>query len=199
MRARSARRHIPRCLQDFYQKECWAHHPKPHQEYIDLRRKQVGLGGWVLVGAGQRCEAVQGWPEATLSCAPCSAAVPCRTRRWRRSAPSSSPACDAWVGAPASWHAGRIGRGGRLWQLSGQRRSSSGQRRALHGALPSTCHCEMELSACVSQPAWGCMHQMHSNAPRTKGQGQRQWRRLTLRAERARAGARGGGPAGGLA
>lgn len=33
------------CLQDFYQKECWAHHPKPHQEYIDQRRKQV-LTDW---------------------------------------------------------------------------------------------------------------------------------------------------------
>jgi len=28
-------------LQDFFQKECWAHHPKPHQEYIDMRRKQA--------------------------------------------------------------------------------------------------------------------------------------------------------------
>ncbi|PRW20613.1 mitochondrial import receptor subunit TOM9-2-like [Chlorella sorokiniana] len=25
---------------DFYQKECWAHHPKPHQEYMDMRKKQ---------------------------------------------------------------------------------------------------------------------------------------------------------------
>lgn len=30
--------------QDFYQKECWAHHPKPHQEYIDMRKKQVSKG-----------------------------------------------------------------------------------------------------------------------------------------------------------
>ncbi len=30
--------------QDFYQKECWAHHPKPHQEYMDMRKKQVSRG-----------------------------------------------------------------------------------------------------------------------------------------------------------
>ncbi|PSC74719.1 Serine threonine-kinase TNNI3K [Micractinium conductrix] len=31
--------HVPK-VKDFYQKECWAHHPKPHQEYIDARKKQ---------------------------------------------------------------------------------------------------------------------------------------------------------------
>lgn len=37
-------------LQDFYQKECWAHHPKPHQEYIDARKKQVGwMAGWLPI------------------------------------------------------------------------------------------------------------------------------------------------------
>ncbi|KAL4450555.1 hypothetical protein ABPG77_000911 [Micractinium sp. CCAP 211/92] len=31
--------HVPK-VKDFYQKECWAHHPKPHQEYMDFRKKQ---------------------------------------------------------------------------------------------------------------------------------------------------------------
>ncbi len=26
-------------LQDFFQKDCWAHHPKPYQEYMDWRKK----------------------------------------------------------------------------------------------------------------------------------------------------------------
>jgi exosome complex RNA-binding protein Rrp42 (RNase PH superfamily) len=28
-------------LQDFHQRACWAHHPQPHQEYMDYRKKQV--------------------------------------------------------------------------------------------------------------------------------------------------------------
>ena len=29
-------------LQDFFQKECWKHHPKPHGDYIEEKKKQVG-------------------------------------------------------------------------------------------------------------------------------------------------------------
>lgn len=51
----SSRRDVP-CLQDFYEKECWAHHPKPHQEYMDFRKKQArrrggGLGRGLASGA----------------------------------------------------------------------------------------------------------------------------------------------------
>ena len=28
--------HVPK-VKDFFAKACWAHHPKPHQEYIDAR------------------------------------------------------------------------------------------------------------------------------------------------------------------
>lgn len=31
--------HIPK-VKDFFQKECWAHHPKPHQEYIDMKKQE---------------------------------------------------------------------------------------------------------------------------------------------------------------
>ena len=31
--------HVPK-VRDFFSKECWAHHPKPHQEFIDWRRKE---------------------------------------------------------------------------------------------------------------------------------------------------------------
>ena len=41
-------------LQDFYQKECWAHHPKPHQESIDARKKQVGAAGAATRGGSGR-------------------------------------------------------------------------------------------------------------------------------------------------
>ena len=27
-------------VKDFFEKDCWAHHPKPHQEYIDLKSAQ---------------------------------------------------------------------------------------------------------------------------------------------------------------
>lgn len=27
-------------VQDFFQKDCWKHHPKPHQEYMDWRFKE---------------------------------------------------------------------------------------------------------------------------------------------------------------
>ncbi len=28
------------CLQDFFQKDCWKHHPKPYQEFVDWRLKE---------------------------------------------------------------------------------------------------------------------------------------------------------------
>ena len=31
--------HVPK-VKDFFSKECWAHHPKPHAEYMELRAKQ---------------------------------------------------------------------------------------------------------------------------------------------------------------
>lgn len=31
--------HVPK-VKDFFQKECWAHHPKPHAEYMDWRKKE---------------------------------------------------------------------------------------------------------------------------------------------------------------
>ncbi|KAI3434403.1 hypothetical protein D9Q98_002481 [Chlorella vulgaris] len=31
--------HIPK-VKDFHQRACWAHHPQPHQEYMDYRKKQ---------------------------------------------------------------------------------------------------------------------------------------------------------------
>lgn len=27
-------------VKDFFEKDCWAHHPKPHQEYIDMKAAQ---------------------------------------------------------------------------------------------------------------------------------------------------------------
>jgi hypothetical protein len=30
-------------VQDFFQKECWAHHPKPYQEFMDWRNKEDQL------------------------------------------------------------------------------------------------------------------------------------------------------------
>ena len=27
-------------LQDFFSKDCWAHHPKPYAEYMDWRKKE---------------------------------------------------------------------------------------------------------------------------------------------------------------
>ena len=54
---------VPACaLQDFFQKECWAHHPKPHQEYMDMRRKQVGCVRVCVCGGG-----------GTLCALPCAA------------------------------------------------------------------------------------------------------------------------------
>ena len=26
--------------QDFFQKECWAHHPKPYADYMDMKQKE---------------------------------------------------------------------------------------------------------------------------------------------------------------
>ena len=34
--------HVPK-VKDFYQKECWAHHPKPHADYMEWRIKQDEL------------------------------------------------------------------------------------------------------------------------------------------------------------
>ena len=34
--------HVPK-VKDFYQKECWAHHPKPHADYMEWRPKQDKL------------------------------------------------------------------------------------------------------------------------------------------------------------
>lgn len=31
--------HIPK-VKEFFEKECWQHHPKPHEEYIEWRKKQ---------------------------------------------------------------------------------------------------------------------------------------------------------------
>jgi hypothetical protein len=31
--------HVPK-VKDFFQKECWAHHPKPHADYMEWRTKQ---------------------------------------------------------------------------------------------------------------------------------------------------------------
>ncbi|KAI8107521.1 Serine/threonine-protein kinase TNNI3K [Picochlorum sp. SENEW3] len=31
--------HVPK-VRDFFQKECWAHHPKPHADYIEWKLKQ---------------------------------------------------------------------------------------------------------------------------------------------------------------
>ena len=31
--------HVPK-VKDFFEKECWAHHPKPHQSYVDFRTAQ---------------------------------------------------------------------------------------------------------------------------------------------------------------
>jgi len=27
-------------LQDFYQKDCWAHHPMPYADFIDFKKKE---------------------------------------------------------------------------------------------------------------------------------------------------------------
>jgi hypothetical protein len=27
-------------LQDFYAKDCWAHHPKPYADFIEAKRKE---------------------------------------------------------------------------------------------------------------------------------------------------------------
>jgi hypothetical protein len=52
----------PRLVQDFYEKECWAHHPKPHQEYMDYRLKKVGAG------EESRGQGFALWPGDTMSC-----------------------------------------------------------------------------------------------------------------------------------
>jgi hypothetical protein len=31
--------HIPK-VKDFFQKECWKHHPKPHEEFMEWRKKE---------------------------------------------------------------------------------------------------------------------------------------------------------------
>lgn len=31
--------HVPK-VKDFFQRECWAHHPKPHAEYMEWRKQQ---------------------------------------------------------------------------------------------------------------------------------------------------------------
>merc|ERR1712010_105366 len=31
--------HVPK-VKDFFEKECWAHHPKPHQSYVEAKKKQ---------------------------------------------------------------------------------------------------------------------------------------------------------------
>lgn len=31
--------HIPK-VKDFFQKDCWKHHPKPHEDFMDWRRKE---------------------------------------------------------------------------------------------------------------------------------------------------------------
>jgi len=31
--------HVPK-VKDFFEKECWSHHPKPHQSYVDYKKKQ---------------------------------------------------------------------------------------------------------------------------------------------------------------
>lgn len=33
---------LPRCvlLQDFYSKECWAHHPPPYADFIDFKKQE---------------------------------------------------------------------------------------------------------------------------------------------------------------
>jgi hypothetical protein len=28
------------CLQDFYSKECWAHHPKPYADFMAFKQKE---------------------------------------------------------------------------------------------------------------------------------------------------------------
>lgn len=28
------------CMQDFFQKDCWSHHPKPHADYMEMKQKQ---------------------------------------------------------------------------------------------------------------------------------------------------------------
>jgi hypothetical protein len=34
--------HVPK-VKDFFQKECWAHHPKPHADFIEWKLKQVKI------------------------------------------------------------------------------------------------------------------------------------------------------------
>lgn len=31
--------HVPK-VKDFFQKDCWSHHPKPHADYMEWRAKQ---------------------------------------------------------------------------------------------------------------------------------------------------------------
>ena len=31
--------HVPK-VKDFFEKECWSHHPKPHQSYVEYKKKQ---------------------------------------------------------------------------------------------------------------------------------------------------------------
>ena len=31
--------HVPK-VKDFFEKECWAHHPKPHQSFVEQKKKQ---------------------------------------------------------------------------------------------------------------------------------------------------------------
>ena len=123
----------PLLLQDFYQKECWAHHPKPHQEYIDARKKQVGaacaastgesstysIRRWWGIGvpAGMDVSCNSHGPQLVgllllsmhpkkLTLAPLC--LTCRMRLWQRSAPSLSPACEGGRQQPAietvQWH-----------------------------------------------------------------------------------------------
>jgi hypothetical protein len=47
-------------VQDFFQKDCWKHHPKPHKEYMDWRfkedeklqmqRERLVPGNWMVQG-----------------------------------------------------------------------------------------------------------------------------------------------------
>lgn len=32
--------HISPCPQDFYAKECWAHHPKPYADFVESKQKE---------------------------------------------------------------------------------------------------------------------------------------------------------------
>jgi hypothetical protein len=30
----------PACPQDFYSKECWAHHPLPYADFVDFKKQE---------------------------------------------------------------------------------------------------------------------------------------------------------------